>query len=126
MKGERYDLHFGSLRVGVVTQTDSDFPNLWGAIVYDAALVKPRAGKAARFAKFLALNRESTRLVDMEHEHDTSREQAAINAELEGFADYIESQDWHLVDERGRELPILCPIFRGDGEIVWRWDPDRG
>ena len=23
------------------------------------------------------------------------------------------------------QLPILCPIFRGDGEIVWRWNPGR-
>jgi hypothetical protein len=120
--GERYDLYFGSLKVGVVTPTDSDFPNLWGTITYEPWLAQPPSPEAVRLARFVALNQESTRLVDLEDEVDTGREQAAVNAELEaGFMDYIESQEWRLVDRRGRELPILCPILRGDGDLVWRW-----
>jgi hypothetical protein len=124
MDGDRFDLYFGPLKVGVVTRTDSDFPNLWGGITYDPALSEQRSPEVTRFVKFVALNRESIRLLDMEHEHDTSREQEAVNAELEAqYMDYVESEDWHLIDEQGRVLPILCPILRGDGEIVWRWNP---
>ena len=123
MKGQRYDLVFGSLNVGVVTQTDSDFPNLWGEITYDPALENPQTPEAIRFAKFVALNKESTRLVDTEHEQDVSRELAAVTTELEGYTDYIESEDWYLIDAGGRRLPIICPILRGSSEIVWRWDP---
>jgi hypothetical protein len=125
MNGERYELYFGSLKVGIVTQTDIDFPNLWGDIVYDSALSKPQAEDIARFVNFVALNRESTRLVDMDSEGDTSREQSAVNAELEAYMDYVESEDWRLIDQRGRELPILCPILRASDEIVWRWNPGQ-
>jgi hypothetical protein len=125
MKGKRYDLYFGTLKVGIVTEIDSDFPNLWGDIAYDPALLKPQAGEIARFVKFVELNRESTKLVDMEDEQDTSREQDAVNAELVAYMDYVESEDWHLIDTRGRALPILCPILRGSGEIVWRWNPKK-
>ena len=127
MDSERYDLYFGSLKVGTVTQTDSDFPNLWGTIAYEPWVSSPPSPEEERFARFVALNKESTRLVDMEHEVDTSREQAAVNTELEaGFMDFVESEEWRLVDRRGRVLPILCPILRGDGDLVWRWDPGRG
>jgi hypothetical protein len=126
MGSERFDLYFGSLKVGVVTKTESDFPNLWGSISYDPALSTPPSPEAVRLSRFVALNKESTRLVDMEQDQDTSRAQTAVNGELEaGYMDYVESEEWRLVDARGRELPILCPIFRGDGEIVWRWNLGR-
>jgi hypothetical protein len=126
MGGKRYDLVFGSIKVGVVTPTDSDFPNLWGEITYDPRLENPQTPDAARFAKFVALNRESTRLVDMEHEQDVSRELDAINAELESYNDYIESEEWYLIDASDTRLRILCPVLRGTGEIVWRWGlPDK-
>jgi hypothetical protein len=122
MHGQRYDLVFGSLKVGVVIQTASDFPNLWGDIEYDPALAKSRSPEVARFVRFVTLNRESTRLVDIEDEQDVSRELAEVNAELEGYTDYIESEDWYLIDADGRRFAIMCPILRGSGEIVWRWD----
>jgi hypothetical protein len=121
MNGDGYDLYFGALKVGAVTETDSDFPNLWGDIVYETAFSEPQSGEMARLAKFVALNRESTRLADLEDEQDTTHEQEVVNAELEAYADYVESADWHLIEQGGRELPILCPIFRGPGEVVWRW-----
>lgn len=124
MDGERYDLYFGSLKVGVVTQADGDFPNLWGTIAYDPALSDPQSPEAVRLTRFISLNKESTRLMDLEDERDTSREQEAVNAELEAdYAVYVESEEWRLIDGRRLELPILCPILREDGEIVWRWNP---
>jgi hypothetical protein len=126
MNDKSYDLYFGSLKVGVVTQTDSDFPNFWGDIENDPALLEPQSDEAARFVRFLSIDRESIRLVDTEHEHDVSCELAAVNAELEAYSDYIESEDWQLIDSRGRRLPILCPIFRQSGAIVWRWNRGAG
>lgn len=127
MDGERYELFLGSVKIGTVTQTDSDFPSLWGTLAREPWLSRPRSPDQERFARFVALNREITRLLDVEHQVDTSREQAALNAEMEaGFMEYVDSMEWRLVDLRGRELPILCPIFRDDDEVAWRWDPDRG
>lgn len=115
-----FGLYFGPLKIGRVIQTDSDFPNLWGNITYDPALGNPQMAEVSRF---IALNRECTRLADMEQESDIFQEQEAVNTELEAYyLSYVESEDWHLIDEQGDKLPILCPIFRGDSEIVWRWN----
>jgi hypothetical protein len=122
--GERYDLYFESRKVGTVTLTDSDFPNLWGVLACEPWVLAPRSPEEQRFSRFVELNKESTRLLYAEDEVDNSREQAVVDAELAaGYMDLVESDDWRLVDRGGRELPILCPILRRDGEIVWRWNP---
>jgi hypothetical protein len=125
--GERYELYFGSLKVGVVTETDSDFPNLWGTIAYEPWVCSPQSPEEGRLARYVALNKESTRLMDMGDAVDVACERAAINAELEaGYTDdYVLSVEWWLVDRGGQKVPILCPILRGDGDLVWRWDPRR-
>lgn len=126
MDGERYHLHFGPLRIGVVTESDRDFPNLWGTITYEPWVSGPLSPEEERLARFVALNKESIRLLDMESDIGTSPEQAGVNAELAAsYMDYVESAEWKLVDGRGRDLPILCPILRGDSELVWRWNPGR-
>jgi hypothetical protein len=129
MDGGRFDLYFGPLKVGVVIQTDSDFPNLWGALAVDPSLSEQASAEAARLLEFIALDRESSRLRDLEDEGDTSPERErqceALEAKLsDRFGDFIETDRWHLVDENGRVLKILCPVLRCDGEIVWRWNPD--
>jgi hypothetical protein len=124
---ERYDLYFGSLKVGVVTETDGDFPNLFGTIVYEPWVSSPQSPEEERLARFVALNKKSTRLMDIGDHVEVACEREAVNAELEaGFTDYnVWSEKWWLVDRGGRKLPVLCPILRGDGDLVWRWDPRR-
>lgn len=121
----RYDLYFNDIRVGMVTEQDSDFPNLWGVIEYDASILNPTSEERIRLARFLELNRESIRLVDIEHEQDVANELNAVNQQLEAFNDFIESDSWLLIDEAGRTRPILVPIFRHDGEMMWRWNHHR-
>lgn len=124
MSADRYQLYFGPLKLGTVTEVDRDFPNLSGTIVLEPWLAHPSSAAARRLARFVALNKESIRLLDREDEQDTSQEQARVDAELDALsADYIETDAWRLVDAQGRELPILCPVFHGDDEIVWRWNP---
>ena len=127
MDGDRYDLYFGALKVGVVTRTDSDFPNLWGTIACELWLSSPRSREEERLVRYFALDRECNRLLEVEHEVDNFREQAAIIAEIEAeFMDVVESEEWRLVDGGGGELPILCPGFHDDGGLVWRWGSGRG
>ena len=126
MGDDRLDLYFGPLRVGAVTQVGEDFPSLGGYITYDPSLANPPSAEVARLARFIALNRESTRLEDLEDESDLPQGAEGVNAELEThYMGYIESVDWRFVDGGGRELPILCPIFHENNEIVWRWDAGR-
>ena len=119
----RYELHLRNMKIGDVTEQEADFPNLWGTITYSESLERPTCDEHKRLARFLKLNRDSIRLIDIEHEQDVSAELDAINRELEAFKDYIETGDWLLITENGIRLPILCPIFGHDCEIVWRWNP---
>lgn len=119
----RYDLYLGPLKVGIVTEQDKDFPNLWGQIAYDKSLLNPNTEAMNRLARFIDLSCESIRLVDIEHEQDVADELAVLNKQLEQFQDYIDTDDWVLVDDKGERHLILCPILRHGGEIVWRWNP---
>ena len=121
-----YDLYFGAIKIGVVTEKDSDFPNYWGTITYDKSLVQATCNdERNRLLQFLELNREQIRLVDIEHEQDVSEELEAINQKLDEFSDYIETGGWLLIDETGHQLPILVPLLRHEREIVWRWNPEK-
>lgn len=111
------------MKVGRVIDDDSDFPNLWGRISYDESLLHPQTEEQRRLAKFVELDRQSMQLIDIEHERDVSQELTAIIAQMEQYQDYIESDDWHLIDDQGAKHPILCPVLREGGEIVWRWNP---
>jgi len=41
------------------------------------------------------------------------------------FADLIESGNWWLVDQNGKRIAILIPVFCTDNQINWRLDPNR-
>ncbi|MCB9927781.1 MAG: hypothetical protein H6822_36965 [Planctomycetaceae bacterium] len=118
----RYELHFRDFKIGDVIEDDTDFPNLWGRIAYNDSLKCPTSEEQTRLVRFIELNQDSIRLVDLESEQDVSHDLDAINKELEAFTDYIETDDWLLIADNGKRLPILCPILRHDGEIVWRWN----
>lgn len=118
----QYALCLREIKIGIVTENDCDFPNLMGTIIFDESLTQLSSGEGKRLARFLELNKESSRLVGIEHEQDVSIELATVNKQLEDYIDYIDTQDWILITDNGKELPILCPIFHTNGEIVWRWD----
>jgi hypothetical protein len=124
MDWDRFDLFYGSTKVGVVFLVDGDDPDLLGNIVNDSAVSNPATAEAMRLARFIALSRESARLLDEMDEPGPTPEQEAIDAELEEAGrSFVDSDDWCLVNVLGCRLPILCPLFRGEDEIVWRWNP---
>lgn len=122
----RYELYFRGIKIGVVAEDDSDFPNLWGTIIYDESLAQPTTEEQKRLATFLELNRDSNRLLDIEDEQDVSGQLAAIDKQLASYNEYIETDDWILITAHGEAIRILCPFFRSDGGIVWRWNPSKG
>ena len=118
-----YDLFFRKLKVGVVTYVDSDFPRMFGAISFERSVVKPASDDAIRLARFIELCREQTRLIDVMDKQDVTKELDENNATMtENYLDLMETNDWMLIDENGKILPILCPIFSDDGKIVWYWN----
>ena len=118
----QHKLKFGNTLVGMVTLTDADFPNVWGDIVLDGSLTNTACAETMRMAEFIRLNRECTRLADIEHEQDVSAELDAVNRHLESYNDYIETNNWVLISPNSEVVRIMCPMFRDDGELVWRWN----
>lgn len=124
MTNDCYRLYFRTLMVGVVKSGDRDFSNLWGNISYNPAILELGSEETLRFIKFVELSWEEARLVELEHEQDVSEEQKIINARMNAhYMDYIESEDWYLLDGSNCKLPILCPVLYKDSGIVWRWNP---
>jgi hypothetical protein len=126
MHGDQFDLYFGPIKGGAVTETGGDPPDVQGMIVYDLALSGAQSADAVRLVKFIALTKESERLAIMKHDPETAEYGVAVNAALEAkYLDIFESDQWRLIDKHGRVLPVLYPIFRKNGEIVWVWSPDE-
>src|SRR5262245_2828870 len=120
----RYELFFANTKIGIVTEVDADFPNLWGRIEYDATFNSP-VGASADLSRFITLNRESIRLTELQEDTGgVEADLAAVDSELQRYTAYVESEDWRLVDENGNDRPILVPIFR-DSEIIWRWNTPK-
>ena len=119
----QYVLYLGAMKIGHVVHLDSDFPSLWGTITYPDSVANPKTEEEIRFSRFLKLEQEDIRLIDVEHKEDVTKERSAIEAQMQEYLDYIETDDWYLIDETGNKHAILCPVLRHDGEIVWRWNP---
>ena len=118
-----FTLYFGNLRVGRVSQTGADFPSLSGTIALDPSITQAQRGPKAEMARFIELSRAALRLMEIEHLQDVTAEVAANVNDLAPFHGYIETDAWRLVDESGKSLPILAPIFADADEITWRWHP---
>jgi len=121
---EDYQLYFADFKIGTVTNVTSDFPHLWGVVNYAAWLATPSTPEEIRLAEFLELSRRSTHFGDLESEQDVNQDIEKIDQQLNTFQDFIETDAWYLIDRNGAKNMILCPIFRDEGEIVWRWNPD--
>ena len=118
----QYDLLLGDTRIGSVSQTDTEFPNLSGTIEIAATIQQATSEFAQELKEFIRLNCECTRLVDVQDDQDVGDELQAVNQQLQAYQDLIERDDWLLIDPLGKRHPILCPILRNGNEIVWRWN----
>ncbi len=142
MDWDQFDLFYGPTRVGVVILVDVNVPNLpgnilydieidspelTGNIIYDPSLSAPQSTAVARLSRYVDLARRSAHLLYKWDRSKPSPELDAMEAELAAnYRDFIDSEDWHLVDRSGRELPIPRPSLQGDDEIVWSWNLGEG
>jgi hypothetical protein len=118
----QYELYFGALKIGNVFEDDRDFPSWFGRITYAPSFEQSESELARRLARFIGLSFESIALIDANQEG--SPELADLLREEAAFNDVADSKAWHLIDELGSVIPILCPVLRRDGGIVWRWNPE--
>jgi hypothetical protein len=111
-------LRFHHLTVGLVEETDADFPNIFGA--FALAPSDPADPLGRHVGDYVAFSVEASRLM----EEDEAAYHRFAEAHEGGFLDLIETDDWLLEGEDGVVRPILVPNFVTGGGVVWRWNPD--
>jgi hypothetical protein len=112
----RYQLFYGEVHLGDVTEEDADFPNLSGTFQPSDASDHPEIRR--RVGEYVEYSIAADRLIDEPDGYDTF-----VEEHEDQFLDLIESEDWWLEDERGERSSILVPNFCRDSGLVWRWNP---
>ena len=113
---KNYELFLKDIHIGTVTETNWDMRSA-GDINYHFNYLDP----SSRLAAFIRLSiRESQCFEDGLEEGEEFK---AICKEVEEhFMDFVDSEDWYLLNEKQEKTPILCPIFHINNEIVWQID----
>lgn len=117
-----YELYFSDTKVGTIEYLESDFPSLYGQIIFDEKYLISNEPEISRVKQYLKLQAESCRFLDIEHEQTVETELEKINSKLDEYMDLIETDEWYLVDIDRRKHCILSPIIRLDNEVTWRWN----
>ena len=112
-----YKLLYGDHIIGDVKEDDSDFPTFFGKYKLISGLQKKPA--LAHIVSYVDYSIRVWPLIEADR-------MDAIDYEEEAqFMDLIESGNWWLVDQNGKRIAILIPVFGTDNYINWRLDPDR-
>ncbi len=117
----KFNLKYADILVGTVIKQNEDFPNLWGRFELVLSEKSLDDKIIIRLAEFIKLSIRESDLVEREHLDDVSKEFEQLNIDIEPYMDFIESEEWFLVDENGKENKILVPSFKSDNSILWRW-----
>jgi hypothetical protein len=116
--GQRYELYFGDVRIGTVTEMDADFPGNWGKLALDDSFANATPD-ATTLSGFLALNLKANLLADKHNDNPDVPELAAVHRELDACSAFIASPDWWLVDTGGTRHAITCPNLLNTEQIAW-------
>ncbi len=105
-----YKLFHDNILIANITQTDADFPNLFGTFTL-AKAIPPHV------QNYIEYRINISKFKDI-----SSKEPMEYIKQNDGiFLDLIESEAWYLLDEQGTKDIIMSPHFRSDSSIVWRW-----
>ncbi|MNJ86612.1 hypothetical protein D3C87_41160 [compost metagenome] len=119
---KNYELFWKDIHIGSVTETNWDMRSA-GDIIYHFNYQEP-VDSVERLAAFIRLSiRESQCYEDGLEEGDEFK---AICKEVEEhFMDFVDSEEWYLLNEKQERMAILCPIFHINNEIVWQIDLEK-
>lgn len=121
-----YVLYFGRTRIGETTDVEDDKMTAGGTLILELDQASATTAEAERLIEFIRLNQDCLRLTEqLETVPDLAAELDAKNHQLADFSDLAESHKWHVRDDAQQRRRILCPIFRRNGQITWRWDDDQ-
>ncbi len=113
---QQYRLFYRDTEIGDVIQEDADFPNLFGT--FCPAAESHGATIHDRIQRYIDYSVAADQLIQEGKEEEWERFCAENEAQ---FLDLIETDEWHLLSEKGTE-PILIPNFCQNSGIIWRWN----
>jgi hypothetical protein len=109
-----YDLYFFNTRVAAVKNANIEFLNCHGNYVLDADFL----ANESTLKDFVTYSIGIAPLLEAENFD------AIDEAEEEKYAEFYDAEDWFLIDETGKKIPILAPMFNNKTDITWRYNVD--
>jgi hypothetical protein len=111
-----YDLYFNEIKIARIFNAVFEFLNCYGKYELSAEFLRDHA--CSELYAFIEYQLQTAPLLAAEKfdELDESEE--------EKFANFIDSEDWYLLDETGKKIPILVPMFNNKMDITWRYNVD--
>jgi len=83
----KYLLKYKQIEVGTVEGIEEDFLNLWGSFSKSESL------RDEVLLKFICLSIRESSLIEEDHLRDTSEDLARLEADIEPFEHFVESED---------------------------------
>ncbi len=115
-----YRLFYDDIDLGEVRHVDSDFPSSFG--IWTPSQIEPTTDLRRHLLSYIEHSIVSMALLDASDAGPEWHEFAG--REEPKYQDLIDSDQWKLVPSDGHPIRILIPLFRREGELTWRYQPE--
>jgi hypothetical protein len=111
-----YDLYFNEIKIARIFNAVFEFLNCYGKYELSAEFLRDHA--CSELYAFIEYQLQTGSLLAAEKfdELDESEE--------EKFAEFYDAEEWYLMDETGKKIAILVPMFNNKTDITWRYNVD--
>jgi len=113
---KKYELYWQRIDIGSLTETNWDMRSS-GDILFKFNFFEA-SPESALLADYIKHSIKASTYLDEGDEENYNR----MCEEEAKYLDLIHSSDWRLVNDKGKTVKILCPIFHDNNEITWQID----
>lgn len=116
---KKYELYWKETHIGSLTETNWDMRSS-GDISFKFNFLAEFT-ENAHLADFI---KHSIKASNYLEEGDEDNYKKMCEEEIK-YLDLINTSDWHLINDKGETVKILCPIFHDNNEITWQVDFEK-
>jgi hypothetical protein len=109
-----FELYYKQIHIGTLTELNWDMRSS-GTIVYHFNYLNPKLNEKRLSEYILFSHKESEAL-----ENGDEKKLEEIAELSNDYIDFIESEDWFIIDNNAKRIKILSPLFFLKDEIVWQ------
>lgn len=109
-----FELYYKQIHIGTLTELNWDMRSS-GTIVYHFNCLNPKLNEKRLSEYILFSQRENDSF-----ENGDEKLLAEIAESNSTYIDFMESEDWFIIDNNAKRIKILCPLFFAENEIVWQ------